>query len=240
MTDHTKRTFLKTSVLGAFGLMFGLPSAADAAKKANTNHGYLRSDEPLNWEAFIDFINKKVKKFDDKRVSENKYVQQVAALCEKLDLKHPYLAEAAGNYQDYRKEKPEFTALLHRQYNFEIYLLSFEKGEAFEPHDHPEMTGVTHCVTGEIHTQSYEVYEENKENGLLLRKVEDTVLTKRNSGTLTSTSKNIHRIEGRSFAQLIDVFTPSYNNTNRAAAKNYTINEKAFDEKKQLYNAEII
>lgn len=240
MKEYTKREFLKMSLLSFAGVMTSLPALALDAKKANANRGYYRSDEPINWDAFLDFTNKYAKKLMQNKIDEQKYVELVAQYSTKLNLEDTYFKKSLQRYKDYRKGKPDFTAILHKQHTFEIYLIGFEEGEAFEPHDHPDMTGITTCVTGTVNTKTYELLPEKpSEDSFLLKEVSSTDISKGEYGTLTSLQRNIHRIEGKNYAQLIDIFTPPYDIEIEAKVKNFLIEEENFENRNKIHRVKL-
>ncbi|MCC5944288.1 MAG: hypothetical protein JJT94_05085 [Bernardetiaceae bacterium] len=240
MKEYTKREFLKMSLLSFAGVMTSLPALAFNAKKANANRGYYRSDEPINWEAFLDFTSQHAKKLMQGKIDEQNYVDLVAHYSTKLNLEDAYLQKSLKRYKDYRKGKPDFTAIMHKQYNFEIYLIGFEKGEAFEPHDHPDMTGITTCVTGTVNTKTYELLPEKPDKqSFLLKELSSTDISKGEYGTLTSLQRNIHRIEGKTYAQLLDIFTPPYDVEIEAKVKNFIIEEENFENRSNIHRVKL-
>jgi cysteamine dioxygenase len=45
---------------------------------------------------------------------------------------------------------------LERRVDFSLCLVQFDEGEIIRPHDHPGMTGMILCASGEIETSNYD------------------------------------------------------------------------------------
>ena len=155
MKEFTRREMLRLTLPAFFAISRCLPALAAEAKQANANRGFQRSDEPLNWDAFLEIVVRESERHRDPAWDQEAFVQQIADLSVRLSVDDPKLKQAIDGYRDRRTGRPEFANLLARPYDFQIYLIGFERGEAFEPHDHPDMNGMTTVVTGEIEGSTY-------------------------------------------------------------------------------------
>ncbi len=78
MDDYDRREFVKMSVPAFLAVTFALPSITAFAKDANADKGHKRSDEALNWDAFLEKVTAEAKKqLDPKRWSEPEYVKSL-------------------------------------------------------------------------------------------------------------------------------------------------------------------
>jgi PCO_ADO len=129
--------------------------------------------------------------------------------------------------------------VLHKEIDFQISLLQFEKGEYIGHHDHPSMCGVINMVTGNALVNNYSIHkildkEETKMVGeksfvlqsCLIKKEQEELLLPNKISTLTSTQGNIHSLMPNEFTQLVDIFTPAYNPSSEEETKWFTVNEK--------------
>ncbi len=60
MDDYDRREFVKMSVPAFLGVTFALPSITAFAKDANAKRGHKRSNEVLNWDAFLEKVSAEV------------------------------------------------------------------------------------------------------------------------------------------------------------------------------------
>lgn len=221
------------------------------AQKANAANGFFRENEPLNWDAFLSEMSRLAARHKVGHRSK-KHVQRIGALLQRLDLSTPQIQSAFDNYKNNEPDWFEHD-LLHKEVNFQVSLLQFEKGEYISHHDHPKMCGAIFPVNGELEVKNFDVLPSNfqpetvkapsgeafEKHTALLRHAHQETLRKGNISLLTEESGNIHSVMPMQFSQVIDIFTPAYNEVNEAAARWYQVDETAFYEgKKEVYRAE--
>ena len=138
-------------------------------------------------------------------------------LCRPAD--DPTLLEAYSGYADSYAGFPEIDTI-HENDLFELAILQFEEGESIELHDHPGMTGVILCVSGDVTVDNFDLLEEQSSGGgLLLERVANVRMIPGQVGTLTADRGNIHTLQAHTFTQLLDVFTPPYTTASIEAAR---------------------
>ena len=126
---------------------------------------------------------------------------------------------------------------LEKRFDFAVCLLQFDVDETINPHNHPGMTGVILCASGEIHTKNYDLYKsiedltiDGKHSGkCLLHQTSDMVMKKGDVSTLTSKARQV--------TQLIDIFTPPYNKERQENSLWYELDERPVAGSKNIYEA---
>ena len=238
MDDYDRRQFIKTSIPGFLGLSMALPGITAFASRANAYEGRLKSNGAINWDAFLTAIEAEAKKQHLDHWNEVAYVKHAAAIASRLDLTDKYLVDSFKEIKEsgVGNKKVDF-GRLEKQMDFQVSLVQFEKNEQILHHDHPEMTGVLLCATGEVEVWNYDVLEEQElKQNVLLKQTSHARLAQGKVSTLTSKERNIHRVSARKFTQLVDVFAPPYNRQRsldstwyEVDTEEYRINGKAQD-----------
>jgi hypothetical protein len=92
----------------------------------------------------------------------------------------------------------------------------------------------------ELISENFTLLEESgKEDRVLLKSAGTTVLKKGQTASLTSTQRNIHRVEARELSQIIDLFAPPYTRERIKGTKWYKVDEEAFKGRKGVFEAEV-
>lgn len=212
MDDYSRRAFIRTTIPGFLGLGLALPAITSLATRAAACQGRVAADAPIHWGAFLEAVAREAGRQHLDDWSEQTYVERAAALARRLNLRDPALARAFERAKDGIGDGRVDFDRLERRRDFEVSFVQFEKGEQIAHHDHPGMTGVLLCATGEVDVWNYDELGESPEPGhVLLRRTAKARLEKASVSTLTSKARNIHRLEARSLTQLVDVFAPPYN-----------------------------
>lgn len=239
------------SALAFAGIALQINSISTFAQQSNLFQGK-RINPGLNWDAFLSQVTKLASKQYEPTWNQNEYIKAVQALLLQC------------NFPEYENVKKEFTgyvdknknwfehSLLHKEFNFQVSLLQFEKGEYISHHNHPDMCGVINMVTGNALVKNYTLHKELEKtktqsyNGqtftlksCVLEETKKEILMPGNISILTSTVGNIHSLMPNEFTQLVDVFTPAYNEKNEAASIWYQVNEEInFENNPKLFEAE--
>jgi hypothetical protein len=251
MEHNERREFIKMSALAFAGIAFQLNSISTFAQQSNLFQG--RSINPgLNWDAFLSKITQLAKEQHLPNWDQNGYIKNVQNLL--LQCQFPEFENVKKEFSSYKDETKNWFEhdLLHKEINFQVSLLQFEKGEYISHHNHPDMCGVINMVTGNALVKNYSLHKELEKtktqsyNGqtftlksCVLEETKKEILTPGNTSILTSTKGNIHSLMPNEFTQLVDVFTPAYNEKNEAASIWYQVNEEVnFENNSNLFEAE--
>jgi cysteamine dioxygenase len=193
-----------------------------------SHHG---SSGQLNWDMFVNKLEAMAQRQYSVDWDRPGYVRSVARVLQQLNLQDPVLLRARNGYQDLHPHSPEFLDLLLSR-DIQVSLISFEKGDFIPLHNHPSMTGVLTCATGNLSVISYDRVESAvfaPSAGVLLKEAERAVITPGTISTLTNVSKNIHFVKALSFTQVIDIFTPPYNAERTHKTTWFTLDERPLD-----------
>jgi cysteamine dioxygenase len=165
----------------------------------------------LNWDYFLAGIEKTATMQHQPSWDQEAHVAKIGTLAQRLNLSDLSLRKVIGGYYDpHHPGKPEFKDLANKA-SFQITLISFEKGEMIPLHDHPDMTGVICCVTGQVEISSYELLSRHSSGQFcLIKHVANQALAPGQISTLTTARANVHCVRASSFCQVIDIFSPPY------------------------------
>ena len=238
MDEYNRRQFIRTSLPGFLGLTMALPAITSFATRANACNGRVPSDGKINWDAFLTAVEKEASKQHLDNWNEQAYVNKAAALMTRLNLKDPALAQAFKNTEKGLGNKRVDFYKLEKQRVFEVCLLQFEKEEQISHHDHPGMTGVILCATGETDVWNYDLLGQRKgSKNVLLKQTSHAQLTKGHVSTLTSKERNIHRLKAQSLTQLVDIFAPPYNKERSRNSSWFNVDHEPFQGYENIYEA---
>lgn len=238
MDDYDRRHFIRTSLPGFLGLGMALPQLTAFATRANACNGRLPSDGAINWDAFLEGIEKEAAKQHLDSWSEAAYVEAASKMAARLNLRDPLLEEAFKKAQrGLGNGRVDFEPL-EKQRDFHVTLLQFEKEEAISHHNHPEMTGVILCASGEIEVWNYDLLgEKAEEESVLLEETGHDLLAKGKVSTLTSQARNIHSLKAKELTQLVDIFAPPYNKDRIEKSSWFDVDPEPFQGKGKIHLA---
>lgn len=239
MDDYDRRHFLRTSLPGFLGLGLALPSLTALATRANACNGRVPEGAPINWDAFLSGVEREAAKQHLDSWSEEGYIQQAAQLAARLNLKDPELEKAFLKAQrGLGNGRVDFEPL-EKQRDFHVTLLQFEKEESISHHNHPEMTGVILCASGEIEVWNYDLLGEREEqDGVLLKETSHDLLAKGKVSTLTSKARNIHSLKAKELTQLVDIFAPPYDKDKVEKSIWYDLDPEPLDGRGKVHHAQ--
>ncbi|BDS07856.1 hypothetical protein NT6N_28960 [Oceaniferula spumae] len=238
MDDYNRRHFIRTSLPGFLGLGLALPSITALATRANAFQGRVPENGAINWDAFLTAVEKEAAKQHLDHWDQAAYVKQAAALALRLNLKDPALAKAFENTKKGLGNKRTDFYKLEKQRNFEVSLVQFEKGEQISHHDHPGMTGVLLCATGNVDVWNYDLLGEKKgSKNVLLAETAQSTLSKGMVSTLTSKERNIHRLKAHSLTQLVDIFAPPYNKERAQKSTWFSVDPEPYQGRQKIHEA---
>ena len=166
--------------------------------------------ELLDWDGFIEALSEMAEAQFSDTWDQSAYVEEVAALMKLLDLEDTHFQTLYDGYVEVLGSFPEL-ATVHEGGHFEVATLEFDAGDTIPLHNHPDMTGVILCLSGETQVEGFNLLEGESEDGnLLLERIDQLTLTPGDHCTLTAERGNIHSLVATQFTQLLDVFTPPY------------------------------
>ena len=122
----------------------------------------------------------------------------------------------------------------------QISLITFDKGEWLPHHDHPAMTGVLTCASGNLLVGSYDRVQVPELAGLsavVLKTLGSNVVMPGKISTLTDTRRNVHFVKALSFTQVIDIFTPPYNSERTSKTNWYKVEDRPLKGHEDLFVA---
>gem|GEM_PF-360456 len=186
-------------------------------------------EERRDWDTFLSELETLARTQFSPDWDQETYVEEVKALMVLLDLEDEQLNALYANYVNAARDFPELTTV-HEGGFFEVATLQFEPGEHIPLHNHPDMTGVIFCLSGRMDVEAFDLLPETSDDGnLLLRRVEETTLVPGEFATLTAGRGNIHALTAREFTELLDVFTPPYDDARIARYRWYDRASDAYD-----------
>lgn len=247
MDDYHRREFIKTTVPGLLGVMLSLPTLCAMATRANAYEGRLKADQSMHWEAFLEAVAKEAAKQHLDRWNEEEYLKKIAGLTKSLYLDDPVISQAMEKVAVRLKKGWVDFHDLEKNLDFAVCLLQFDVNEVIKPHNHPGMTGMILCASGEIHAQNYDLYktiDEREVDGVrhgkyLLHQSVNSTLRKGDISTLTSQARNIHTLKAAMVTQLIDIFTPPYNQERSEKSCWYELDEVPVAGSRTIYEAHL-
>jgi hypothetical protein len=254
MDNYQRREFVKLSLASFATIALQLNSLSALGLNANNFNGFSGVKPSLNWDAFLEEISKLAKTQHTKPWNQSEYIKAVQMVLQQCNFpEYENFKAASTNYKDIEKNWFEYEEL-HKEKDFQISLLQFEKGEYISHHDHPSMCGVINMVTGNALVKNYSVHEilekeETKTHGdksfvlksCLIKKENEEILLPNKISTLTETEGNIHSLMPNEFTQLVDIFTPAYSPESETATKWFTVNEKEnYEGRDKIYEAQYL
>lgn len=238
MDDYDRRHFIKTSIPGFLGLGMVLPQLTAFATRANACQGRLPANGAINWDAFLEGVEKEAAKQHLDHWSETGYVEAAGKLAQRLNLKDPVLEEAFKSAQKGIGNGRIDFERLEKQRDFQVTLLQFEKEESISHHNHPEMTGVILCASGEIEVWNYDLLgQQGESKNVLLEETSHDLLSKGRVSTLTSKARNIHSLQAKKLTQLVDIFAPPYDKERTAKSAWYEVDPEPYQGKGKIHLA---
>lgn len=244
MDDYDRREFLSLSLPGFLGVLTALPALCSLATRANAAEGRLPADGAMHWEAFLEAVSKEAAKQHLDAWKQEDYVKSIAALAGRLHLEDPVLTKAMAQLTERLKHGNVDFHYLEQRVDFSLCLVQFDEGEIIRPHDHPGMTGMILCASGEIETSNFDPVEDPKievaAGHQLLRRVGQALLKKNDISTLTAKTRNIHTLRARKVTQLVDIFTPPYNDERVKQSHWYELAAEPLKGQKDLFEAKVV
>jgi PCO_ADO len=215
MDQYDRREFLSLSLPSFLGVLSALPCLCALATRANATEGRLAAESAMHWEAFLEAVTKEAGKQHLDAWNQDEYVKNIARLASRLHLKDPILTEGLAQLDVRLKHGDVDFHYLERRVDFALCLVQFDVDERIRPHDHPGMTGMILCASGEIETTNFDPIVlpdfETAAGRQLLKLAGRATLKKNDISTLTAKARNIHTLRARKVTQLVDIFTPPYN-----------------------------
>ncbi len=164
----------------------------------------------IDWETFIVALAELAEDQFSPDWDQDSYVEEVQALMELLEWDDAHFDALYDGYASSRGDFPELNTA-HEGGHFEVATIEFEAGDSIPLHNHPDMTGVIQCLSGAVRVEAFDLLDEPAASGnLRIKRVVNTTLRAGQFSTLTSARGNIHSLVAEEFTELLDVFTPPY------------------------------
>lgn len=250
MDNFKRREVIKLSALGFAGIALQLNTMTVQAQRANAHFGKWNASTQLNWDAFLERLTRLAKRQHQSRWNQKRYTRQVKQLLLQCDFPEFENVKLAFDNYENKQENWFEHEMLHHEIDFQVSLFQFEKGEYISHHDHPNMTGVLNVVAGNLLAKNYNIEEQLDSTRkvvegdysytmkkCILHEVGNEILRAGDIGILTAEEANIHSIMPNEFTQMVDIFTPAYQED--TIANWYSVNEDGFYKgQKNRYEAE--
>jgi len=224
MDVYDRREFITVNLASFLRLAVVLPSVAHGAQRANRLNGFVGSTVTLNWDAFLDYIDRAARGQYGRYWNQSQYVQEINKLAQSLNFADPRLQQALESARAVWSATPQFTDL-ERRVAFQVTLITFENGQVLPLHDHPRMTGVMTCAKGMIDVRRFNLVATDTGHSSCTLRDEGVVrLVPGSTSWLTADVDNIHGLKAQSFSQIIDIFTPPYDSIRIKESKWFRVN----------------
>lgn len=211
---HTRRLALRLSAKALLGLMV-MPRPVLAR----------RDSDALDWQRFLDHLSNLAEAQFTQDWHTDAYVEDVAILMKRLDLGDRHFRRFIRRYRDTAEGMPSIRRA-HGGGHFSVATLHFEPGESIDLHDHPRMTGVILGMRGSARIESFDRLDDpDREDRWRLRPAGAVDVRPGIHATLTPERGNVHALHADVFTELIDVFTPPYDESRKADFKWYERNK---------------
>jgi PCO_ADO len=196
-----------------------------------------RGTGKLDWDGFIKELTELSKSYLPGQVAEQSYVKGLTRLLEALDYGGRSVQDLMRSLQKHKTNA--FTgAPVHETTEFEVVLFLLDEGQYFPYHNHPSMTGISMCVSGQVDVHNLDIAGKADPSTLLLRTSVHERMSSGRISWLTSGVRNIHRVQASKDSQLIDIFTPPYTPERVAQTRWYQVERLGVD--KRLYSARLL
>jgi cysteamine dioxygenase len=170
-------------------------------------------------------------------------VAKIAKLASRLHLEDPVLTEGLAQLEVRLKQGKVDFQYLEERVDFALCLVQFDVDERILPHDHPGMTGMILCASGEIETANFDPVElpdfETPAGRQLLKFAGQATLKKNDISTLTAKARNIHTLRALKVTQLVDIFTPPYTEERAEQSRWFKLSPEPLQGRKDIFEAEI-
>ena len=239
--NPTRREAIVLSSKALLGLLAAFPSLHGCGSNPATSNGPQVQPEQeefvLSWENLLEKVRDLSQAQFSPSWEQESYVYDVAEYMRALDINDPAIAALFENYLNRHQNFPEINTV-HHETAFEVSILTFEPGETISLHDHPEMTGVIMCHSGEIQVDNYNLLlDESQSGNHLLQKIGQEVMVAGSVGTLTADRGNIHELKTSTFTRMIDIFTPPYDDISIAASRWYEKDSEGYQGATDIFEA---
>jgi len=191
----------------------------------------------LDWDGFIKELTELSKTYSPGYENERNYVKSLSRLLQTLDYRGRPVQNIIRSFQKY-KTNEIIGAPVHETTEFEVVLFSLDEGQYFPYHNHPSMTGVSMCLSGQIDIHNLDIVGNSDVSTLLLRTSAHERMSSGRVSWLTSSVRNIHRVHANKDSKLIDLFTPPYTPERVTQTRWYQVEAVVGDE--ELYRAHLL
>ena len=203
--QFSRREIVTVSLAAFGGLALALPYFVRRAQRAN-------GSDKINWDSFINSVEKEAESQFSANWDQREYVNRVGKIFSTLDLNDPVLVEGLAQPAPSQNGFPNIRDFyFNTKRSFQISLLTFETGDTIGLHNHPGMTGITLCASGNAVIQNYNlISKQGVDRTWILQRSIDERAARGDMSVFTSDDSNIHHITAAEPTQILDIFTPPY------------------------------
>jgi predicted metal-dependent enzyme (double-stranded beta helix superfamily) len=180
------------------------------------------SGKTIDFDAFLEQMDKMARSQYQLPWHEEEYVKSVEKLVSALRLDDSHLARELARNTRYPLKGPQMS-FLEQRVSFQISLITLNQGQIIPLHDHPDMTGVMTCIVGKLDTARFDFVSHLTPARSLIRSLGSIPIAPGEIASLTSRRSNIHSVRAQQFSQIIDIFTPPYDESRIARTNWYAI-----------------
>ncbi len=235
MAEVTRRDMLRLSLGQFLAVGLALPALINTESSASavTDHG---KTSLLSWDRFLDMLDECARDSSKTDWSQDDHVQHVASLARKLNFVDGALGEASARDLLAGRWAPTLDDLQKTQ-SFQVTLITFDEGEAIPLHNHPSMTGVMTCARGSIEVDEFDLVAKESSGETTLRFLGTNHVKRRDVRTLTARDRNLHAVRAKALSQVVDIFTPAYDECRVHATEWYEAPDLGSPQRGQLVKA---
>ena len=192
------------------GVDTGDASSSSGLTGSSSSSSQTSPSGPIDWDAFLVQLSVLADTQFSSGWDHEAYVDEVRALMSLLDLDDDQFQSLYDGYADAAGNFPELNTV-HEKLAFEVATVEFEPGDTIPLHNHPDMTGVIFCLSGQVEIDSFDLLDALSDRGsLLMQRTALATVVPGEFSTLTGERGNIHGLVATEYTELLDVFTPPY------------------------------
>jgi len=219
----------KSTDTGVVGQDTGDVYASGTGGTTSSTGSETSTSGPIDWDTFLVQLSVLADTQFSSGWDQEAYVEEVRALMNLLDLDDDKFQSLYDGYADAAGNFPELNTV-HEKLAFEVATVEFDPGDTIPLHNHPDMTGVILCLSGQVEIDSFDLLDElSDRGGLLMQRTSLATVGPGDFSTLTGERGNIHGLVATQFTELLDVFTPPYDAARLTRYRWYERSEEPYE-----------
>lgn len=218
MKEITRRETIQLTA-ASFGYLTGWLSAIISASTTTTAHGASQ----LQWSTFLSLLSQLAKERRSLQRTESDYADRASRLLKALGSHNlpptrPLTTSPLAH--------PEFDEM-KRAADYQVTLITMSSGHTIPAHDHPGITGVTSCISGSLAVSEYDLLPQSTDPGHAhLRLTRTGELAVGDTACVMTQRSNVHHLVSKGRTQLLDIFTPPYDDARLRRSHWYHLEER--------------